>query len=497
MKNFKLLSLLLCLALVLSLAFPAGATFPTEETTEATEETAITAPTSSREPLAFGQASVLNGCRSIDGMVPLSGNERRLDSAQSVFVFDTITNTVVYSFNPDMKITPGTLAKVVTALVVLENTDLDEVVTCHSKNISRLPGGSQNVKLRDQEQMTVEQLLHCLILNGANDAAVALTEHVAGNMQSFVAMMNDRVRQMGCTSTEFGNVHGLDNATSLSTARDVARIYVECMKNPKLKEILFTTRYTVPPTNETEKERALVCQNYLMDEITVAKYYDSRVTGGMASYTNNGGASLVCSATDDPDDPNLNLVLVILGAKRIFADNGWLPTYYGNFDEMIELLEFAFNGFKSSRIMYEGQALYQLPVVGGECDVVVQPQVNYDSVLPADCRLDNLIKDVKYDQINAPVKKGDKVGTISLSYRSSVVAEAELFAMCDVARASDTGNKGQDQGQEGSSTFTKVILTICLIVLVPTVGYLAINALRRYFGRLRRRKRRQSRRRSW
>ncbi len=496
MKKFKLLSLVLCLALAMSLASPALATFPTEETTEATEETAITAPTSSREPLAFGQASVLNGCRSIDGMVPLSGNERRLDSAQSVFVYDTITNTVVYSFNPDMKMTPGTLAKVVTALVVLENTELDEVVTCHSKNISRLPGGSQNVKLRDQEELTVEQLLHCLILGGANDAAVALTEHVAGNMQSFVALMNDRVRMMGCTATEFGNVHGLDNATSLSTARDMARIYIECMKNPKLKEILFTTRYTVPPTNETETERALVCQNYLMDEITVAKYYDSRVTGGMASYTNNGGASLVCSAADKKDDPNLNLVLVILGAKRLFAENGWLPTYYGNFDEMIELLEFSLNNFKSSRIMYEGQALYQLPVSGGECDVVVQPQVNYDSVLPADCRLDNLIKDVKYDQINAPVKIGDKVGTISLSYRSSVVAEAELFAMNNVARASGAAQT-QGAGEEGTSTFTKVILTICLIVLVPTVGYLVINALRRYFGRLRRRKRRQSRRRSW
>ncbi len=494
MKKYILI-LMLCLAILFQCIPGQVAAADTDPAEETTEETAITAPTSSTEPLAFGQASVLNGCRSIEGMVPLSGNERRLDSAQSVFVFDTKTDTVVYSFNPDMKITPGTLAKLVTALVVIENCELDEVVTCHSKNISRLPGGTQNVKLKELEELTVEQLLHCLILSGANDAAVALSEHVAGNMASFVSLMNDRVRQMGCVSTEFGNVHGLDNATSLSTARDVARIYIECEKNETLKEILFTTRYTVPVTNKTDEERKLTCQNYLIDEITVAKYYDRRVTGGMASYTNNGGASLVCSAEDDKD--TLDLVLVILGAKRIFADNGWLPTYYGNFDEMIELLEFAFNGFKSARILYEGQSLYQLPVSGGECDVVVQPNVNYDSVLPADCRLDNLIKNVTYSQINAPVKQGDLVGTISLSYRSSVVAEAELYAMSDVARAAGAEDQGSQREGAGDSTFVNVLVTICLIVLVPALLYLAINSLRRYLGRARRRRRRAQRRRRW
>ncbi len=496
MEKIRFFALLLCFALLIqTVPAPAraSASDPTDDITEGTEETAVTAPTSSSEPLSFGEASVLNGCRSIDGMVPLSGNERRLDSAQSVFVFDTKTNTVIYSFNPDMKMSPGALAKLVTALIVIENSEMDEVVTCHSKNISRLPA-SLNVSLRDGEQMTVEQLLYCMVLYGANDAAVALTEHVAGNMKSFVALMNDRVRQMGCTSTEFGNVHGLDNATNISTARDMARIYAECRKNPVLSKMIFTTKYTVPPTNKTPKERAIPTGNYLIDEITVAKYYDRRVNGGMASYTDGSGAHLVCSATNA--DESLDLVLVILGAKRIFAANGWLPTYYGNFDEMIELLEFAFNGFKSCQIMYEGQSLYQLPVTGGECYVVVQPNVNYNSVLPADCRLDNLIKDVNYSQLNAPVKKGDLVGTISLSYRSSVVAEAELYAMCDVAVASDVANQGVSE-DTGDSAFTNILVTVCLVILVPAILYLAVNGLRRAYGRAHRRKRRANRRRRW
>jgi len=485
----KLLSVLICVALLLQLlVIPASAT-NTETEGESADQSE---PAQTTQPQAvFGTQSVLNGCRTIEGMVPLSGSERRLESASAVFVFDTKTNTVVYSYNPDMKLSPGTLAKLVTAMIVLQTCDLDEVVICHSKNISRIPGGTQNVKLKELEELTVEQLLHCMIMYGANDAAVALAEHVAGNMASFVSLMNAWVNKIGCTATEFGNVHGLDNATQYTTARDIAKIYIEAHKNETLKKIMFTTKYTVPKTNRSE-ERPLPTLNYLIDEYTVAKYYDDRVTGGMASYSDASGASLVCSA----ENKQLSLVLVIMGAKREFAANGWLPTYYGNFDEMIELLDFSFNGFKSSRIMYEGQALYQLPVVGGECDVVAQPNINYDSVLPADCQFDNLIKNVTYNQLTAPIKEGDMVGTISLSYRSSVVAEAELYAMSDVAVS--RGSASQDDGaDESNSRVLSVLITVCLVILGLAGAYLGINALRRAIGRAKRRRRRANRRRSW
>jgi len=490
MKKIKFHVLLLCIVLFLQcFTFPVLAvqTDPSDGLTGETGE--------STEPPVFGSACITNGCRTIEGMVPLSGSERRLQSAQGVFVYDTKTKTVVYSYNPDLKLSPGTLTKLVTAMVVLETCELDEVVVCHSKNISRLPGGSQNAKLKELEELTVEQLLYLLLMTGANDAAVALSEHVAGNMTSFVTLMNERVRRIGCTSTEFGNVHGLDNATQYSTARDMAKIYMEVMKSETLKKILFTSKYEIPATNLTKDPRPLICNNYHIDENIVAKYYDSRVTGGLASYTNNSGAAIVVSAENK--QKTLSLVLVILGARRDFADNGWLPTYYGNFDEMIELLEFSFNGFKSARIMYEGQALYQLPVTGGECDVVVQPNVNYDSVLPADCKFDNLIKNVTYNQLTAPIKKGDLVGTISLSYRSSVVAEAELYAMADVQKAKGTAAVGTGKEGDEDSGFLSVIVTVCLVILGIAAAYLLINALRRAYGRAKRRRRRANRRRSW
>lgn len=492
MKKNILIALLLCMALLFQLtALPISAEAADDPTSQTEPSAALTNP--SATPGQFGSESILNGCRTIEGQVPLSGSERRLDTAQAVFVFDTKTNTVVYSYNPDLKLSPGTLAKIVTALVAIESCELDEVVVCHSKNISRLPGGTQNVKLKELEELTVEQLLYCLILHGANDAAIALAEHIAGNMESFVTLMNARIQKIGCVNTQFANVHGLDNGSQYTTARDMAKILIEAQKNEKLKEILNTTSYEVPATNRSEA-RSLTCQNYLIDEITVAKYYDKRVTGGLASYSDKAGANLACSA----ENSQLSLVLVILGCDRIFASNGWLPTYYGNFDEMIELLEFAFNGFKSCRILYEGQSLYQLPVTGGECSVVVQPNVNYDSVLPADCQFDNLIKNITNTEIIAPVKEGDVVATISLWYRSSCVAEAELYAMSDVQPATGTAAQaGAAGGSDGSSGVSSVIMTVCLGILAVVGVYLVVNAMRRAYGRAKRRRRRANRRRSW
>jgi len=234
MKKIKSLSLLLSLILALQcLAVPASAiegleTVPVSvpEVTGATEE--MTTPAQ----IPFGKVSVLQGCRTIDGLVPLAGSDRMLDTAQAVFCYEVNTGTVIYSYNPDMKLAPGSLAKVVTALVAIEQCDdLDEMVTVSSRNISRLPAGSLHVDLKEQEKITMRDLLYCMVLYNANDAAIAIAEHISGNMQGFLVLMNDRVKQLGCVNTEFANVHGLDNAVQYTTARDMTKIMIEASKN--------------------------------------------------------------------------------------------------------------------------------------------------------------------------------------------------------------------------------------------------------------------------
>lgn len=501
MKKHSILSLLLAMVMVLScMCIPSFA----EEMEETSETEEFTMPTETipvyeegadvpEVDLAFGSVCVLQGCRTIDGNLPIGGTARRTESAQGIFVFERNTGTVIYSYNADAKLSPGGLAKIVTALIAIERCGLDDVVTVSSRNISRLPAGAQNQKLKEGEQLTVRDLIHCLIMVSANDAAVALAEHIAGNQEAFVALMNQRVQEIGCTGTTFGNIHGLDNATQYTTARDMARIVQEATRNETFRQLFVEVEYTVPETNRTEP-RKFQSQDYLVDTKNVQKFYNTYVTGGMQSYSATSGSSVVCTASKG----NLDLIVVVLGATREFYENGWQVKTYGNFEEALELLNYVFNTYKSSRVLYYGQALKQFAVADGECDVVAEPHIDIDSVIPSEAHMRNLLWDYTDTGLQAPIKKGDLVATVKVWYQSCCLMEAELYAMDDVQLASDSGLKvqGGADRETTESRVSRIAAIISAVVLIPVVSYLVINSALRSRRRAQHRRRRESRGRS-
>ena len=514
MKNPRTISLFLCLVLILGcFARPACAVdLSNLETVAVTEETAPAESTAAQNPqagtnttlinsaakLPFGQASIKQGCRTIEGMMPLAGSERRLATAQSVFAYEMNSDTVIYSYNPDTKLSTGTLSKIVTALVAIENTKLNDVVTCSPGIQSKVPGSSIKVNLKSEEQMTVEDLLHCLLLHSANDAAVALAEHVAGTTNAYVELMNQRVKKMGCTNTEFGNISGLDTAVSFTTARDMAKIMTEACNNETFIRISGTAQYTVPATN-MEEERKLTTTNYMIDNHIIPQFLDDRVKAGLASHTEGSGSSIAVMSEYN----KMKIVVVVMGALRTYnAEQTWKVESYGNFNEAQELLDYIYTGFKVNRVLYSGQALNQFSVIGGESDVVGQPYVSFDSVLPANCSMDNLY--MEYTAVKggytAPIKKGDMIATVAVKYRNSYVAEAEIYAMNDVVSVEDskvtirsTAVK-TDSSMEGVKGFfgTMVVLLAAFFGLYVLYGF-----YRRARLRAQRRRRRASRRRSY
>lgn len=498
MKKHPLLCLLLVLLCLLPLACPVSAE-AMDETTE-TEEPTETLPVYDEYAVApstdfmFGSVCVLQGCRTIDGNIPLAGSARRTATAQAVFAFEKNTGTVVYAYNPDSKLSPGGLTKILTALICIEHCDLDDVVTVSSRNISRLPAGSINSELKNEEQLTVRDLLHCMIMQGSNDAAVALTEHVAGNMESFVALMNQRARDIGCSGTQFGNVHGLDNAVQTTTARDMTRIVQEAIRNETFRNLFKEVEYTVPPTNKTEKTRKFQSTDYLADSRNIQKFYDKRVTGGFQSASPSSGASIAFTLQNG----NMDYIVVLLGCTRTLYDNGWQVETYGNFEEAVEMIGFLCKTFKSNRVVYYGQALKQFAVSGGESNVVVEPHIDIDSVLPNDAYSRNLIWDYEDYGLQAPIKKGDAVATVKAWYQSCCVLEAELYAMEDVrlAEGSNIKVEGGADRNSSDSAFSRVVLIASLVILLPTVSYLVINNILRNRRRAQRRARRSGRRRS-
>ena len=217
----------------------------------------------------------------------------------------------------------------------------------------------------------------------------------------------------------------------------------------------------------------------------------------MQSYHASTGASIVCTAEKN----GMSYIAVVLGATRTFAENGWQPVNYGNFNELSDLLQYAFDSFKVNRIIYDGMSLSQFTVNGGECNVVGQAKVDIDSVVPASAQMKNFQMNFKVVDggLSAPIKKDDMIATLEVVYRNSVVAEVEVYAMGDVKRADNTGvtiRSTAVRSDSDESGLLSVIGTISVIVLGLAAAYLAFNAYMRSRMRARRRKRRAARRRN-
>lgn len=501
MKKFSCLSLLLCLSLLSQCIFlPVNAAETTQPQLPSESQTMVNLPQEATE-LDFGMACIQNGCRTIEGMVPLAGSDRRLETAQSAFLYEVNTDTVVYSYNPDLKVHPGSLAKIVLSLLVLENCDREEIVTVTEGIQSYIPLGANAVrpeKLKSLEKLTVNDLLHAVLLTNANDAAVALAHHVSGTTDAFLTMMNNRVKQMGCANTEFGNISGLYTAQSYSTARDMAKIVREAIKNEDFVEIFGTPTYVIPAT-EMSAERDFDTLNYMIDQSIIPDFYDTRVKGGFATYHEQTGASIACTAKNKSE--TMYYIAVVLGAIRTVGENGWSVINYGNFNEATELLEYGFDNFKVNRIIYDGMSLSQFTVAGGESNAVGQASVDIDSVVPISAQMDNLRMSFKVEDglLTAPVAKGQRIATMSISYMNSVMAEAEVYAMGDVKAADSTGVNIQSaatRSDSDTSDFMSVLGTICVIILGLVAAYLAYNSYMRSRIRAQRRRRRQNRRRT-
>lgn len=502
MKKFKLLSLLLCCILLAQCAIPrAYATEETEETEESTAEETTLPVAEAIDPAAvpdvsYGNAPVNYGCRTLDGQSPLGGSERILETATSAFVYETTTQTIVYSYNPDAHVALGSIAKVMTALIAIESGNLTDSITVSTREISQLPAGAITFGLKNGEVVTVEDVLQCLIVESANDAALVLAEYVAGTEAEFVKLMNARASEIGCTDTVFVNCHGLDNAGQYTSARDVAKMTVEACKNPIFKELFGSISYKFPATNKREEEKSLTSVNYLMSQQILQKYNDQRVTGAMPSYVSPAsGASITFTA----EDKGMEYVMVIMGATRRYDEKAtWRAEYYGNFEEAIDLLEYTFKGYKINRVLYSGQAFKTFQVGNGQNSVVGASQTDLDTVVPVNAKMSSFVE--KYSLsgggLSAPIKQGEQIATVQLWYGTSCIAETELYAMSEVRTASESGLSISNAASKESSKLQSFLGVLCLIVIVPVAVYLTYNSIMRSRMRARRRRRRSARRRS-
>lgn len=246
----------------------------------------------------------------------------------SGIVMDADNGGILYSLNRNTMRYPASTTKILTALLVLENTNLSDTVTVSGVGQEEILNGSTNAATVPGETFTVEQCLHILLLKSANDVADELAVHVAGSIDAFAAMMNEKAASLGCEDTHFKNPSGMPDSEHYSTAEDMALIMKACLENETFRRIIATQKYTVPATNKTSEPR--VYYNHCKMILEGDEYYYRYCIGGKTGFTRAAWRTLVTAAEKD----GRTLICVVMRGpdSTDFADSARLFDYgFDNF----------------------------------------------------------------------------------------------------------------------------------------------------------------------
>lgn len=440
-------------------------------------------------------ASITFGCNTIDAKMPLLGGEQLIENARSVVLFEANTQTLMHIWNADEPMYPASLVKIMTALIAFEECDLTEMVMVSEEALSTIEYNAFSADLEAGEVISLQDLLYCMLVASANDAAAAIADHIAGSQEAFVEKMNQYAVELGCTNTNFTDAHGLDG-TQYASARDISRILAEALKHEQFLEIFGTIYYEVPATNKSSS-RTLKSINYILNDDDNAYYYDSRVVGSRTGVAEDGERCIASVAEEN----SMQLICVVMGSKSVYQDDGYYIDVFGGYYETSELLDKGFDGFDTAQLFYPNQAYLQCSVENGDCDVVVGPQISASSVLPAGFTQTNL--SYQYTDVlnafKAPIEKGAKQSSVQVWYGNICVAQADLYAMNRVEL--QQLNPGNANDNKNDTSILNAVLRIGAIVvgiLLILVLFARLSSKLRFAAvRKRSRQRRQSRRRSY
>lgn len=250
--------------------------------------------------------------------------------AGAAILIDSSSEKVLYSKNESDKMYPASTTKILTAILVLENCNLDDVVTVPYEAISSIPSGYSVAALQAGEQLTVEQLLQVMLVHSANDAANVLAYHVSGSIYSFSTLMNSKVAELGLENTHFTNPSGMHDENHYTTAYDLAIIMKYCMQNSTFRNLAGLKYCIIPATNKYEERvfnttnELLIYQNRDVDSNYYYKYaiagktgYTTQAKNCLVSVSNKDGLELICVVLSTGLYPN-NLSAKFIDTKTIF-----------------------------------------------------------------------------------------------------------------------------------------------------------------------------------
>lgn len=327
-------------------------------------------------------------------------------------VFDRTSKQVLFGKNENVKGAMASTTKIMTAIVVLENANLDEEIQVSTKSAGT--GGSR-LGLKTGDKITINNLLYGLMLRSGNDAAVALAESVGGSVAGFSDMMNEKAKELHLTSTHFVTPHGLDNSEHYTTAVELAKIADYAMENEMFCKIVGTKIATIY-INGYEKQIANT--NELLGNL-------NGVVGIKTGFTNNAGRCLVTETRRD----NMDIIVVVLGAdtkKFRTQDSVKLIEYtYSNY-EMVDVENLIKNEFEN----WKNINLQRIKIIKGKSNVINLRLSEIEIKQMAMNKSD--IDKIKFETncmttLDAPINENTKIGTVQISLNGKIIESVDLL----------------------------------------------------------------------
>lgn len=417
--------------------------------------------------------------------------------SKSVILANADNGEVLFTRNENEKMYPASLTKIMTAVLAIESTtDLDaEMVTAPDYIFNELVGtNSSTADIRRGETMSMRQMLACLLVQSANEAALIIADHVAGGVDEFVDKMNKKAEELGMTGTHYLNPHGLHEDGHYTTAADMYKLTNYAMKYPEFCEIVASSRYQIPATNK-HTPRILVTTNRMMDRVNGGKYYYGAVNGTpiirgiKTGYTSEAGRNLISLAKKDGS----SFLCIVLGAPAE-DENGRTLTENYSFEDTIKLLDWAYNDFSYKEILSDEAPIAEikLELAKDKDSLKLVPEKSVSSYIPKEAEASSVFKkiDLISESVDAPIQQGDVLGTVTLMLADQELATVNLVAAESVEKNEMLSVIRTLKNALSSIWFKIAAAAVILLIL----AYIAFSI---YYNRVVRRRRAKQRSRSY
>lgn len=337
-----------------------------------------------------------------------------------VLLMDMKTGMVLYSKNASEKVYPSTLTGIMTALLVLENCNLEELVEASESALSNVPTGDNKLGIIKGENLSVRQLLYAILLSSSSDATNLLAEKTSGSIDEFVKLMNARAKELGMENTNFTNPTGAHDERHYTTAEDMAILVRVAMENETFREIVKCQSYSIPATEQNPTARKVVNRNHFVSILLRNDYFYKYATGIKTGYSAEAKSCIAASAEKN----GISLLALVFEADTV--DN-----VAQSFADCKAMFDFVFDNYVSQTIVEKEEIIAQTGISNTRRDnkLILKSEKDVSVIRHKNSpEIEITFKDNLKKSVSAPIKKKQVIGTREYFANGSPIGTVNLLA---------------------------------------------------------------------